>query len=275
MSSGSSEIGEANSLLQTFYQPELVPGDRSQRCPICLQGLPACARYPAYVCAKCADLAVDGDGNLLEIVMAGVAGGQTVRGVGDSGTAICFIEGVECEAGEARFGGYVIQPVSSEAVTLQDVRRLSVPQLLSMHSALLEELRFRKIVRTGNNPTGDYVEWLVASRLGLKLESNSAKGFDAVDGDGLRYQIKGRRLTSANASMQLGVIRALEMAHFDYLVVVVMNPDWSIRFALKIPHAAISSIAVYRKHVNGHVLTITSSVLEAPGVEDIALYFHD
>lgn len=263
-------VGNPYHGLQTFYQPDEVPGDRSQRCPICLQGLPACERYPAYVCVSCTDLALDVNGNPLKIVMAGMMGGQTVHGVGDDGTAVCFIGDVQCEVGEARFGGYVMQPASTRPLPLPDVRRLKITQLLAMHSAVMDELRFRNVVRTGNNPTGDYVEWLVASRLGLKLEPNSAKGVDAVDDDGLRYQIKGRRLALPASPAQLGVIRGLEVAHFDYLVAVVMNADWSVRWALKIPHAAIAAIATFQKHVNGHVLRVTPATLAVDGVEDIS-----
>lgn len=266
----SDATGGADHGLQTFYQPDEVPGDRSQRCPICLQGVPSCERYPAYVCATCADQAVDAAGNPLEIVLSGTMGGQTARGETGDGTVVCFIGQVQCEVGEARFGGYVMQPVATEPLPLPDVRRLKVPELLAMHSRVLEELKFRKVVRTGNNPTGDYVEWLVASRLGLTLSGNSAKGVDALDQDGRPYQIKGRRLAAAGSPAQLGVIRGLEMAHFDYLVAVVMNPDWSIRWAVRMPHAAIASIASFRKHVNGHVLRITPSVLSMDGIEDVS-----
>ncbi|CAJ0698272.1 hypothetical protein R77591_04955 [Ralstonia mannitolilytica] len=39
-----------------------------------------------------------------------------------------------------------------------DMETCSVLDLLKMHSAVLDELKRRQIVRTGNNPTGDYTE---------------------------------------------------------------------------------------------------------------------
>lgn len=256
--------------MQTFFQPDAIPGDQSHRCPICLQGMPKCKRYPAYVCSHCAEQAVDTNGEPLVYEWAGVMGGLTVRGTDGSGIRVCFVEGVPCEVGEARFGGSVMQVLDPVTASVPDVRRLSVQQLLSTHSAVLDELRYRSVVRTGNNPTGDYVEWLVAARLGLTLEQNSAKGFDATDPERRRYQIKGRRLTSSNSPAQLGVIRALGACHFDYLIAVVMNADWSVRLAAKIPHARLESLATFRRHVNGHVLRMTASILQTEGVEDLS-----
>lgn len=256
--------------VQTFYQPDEVPGDTSYRCPICSQRMPACARYPAYVCAACTEHAVDADGKPLIYVSAGVMGGLSARGIEEDGMVDCYIAGVPCLVSEAKFGGLVMQVREATSTTVPDVRRLNVQQLLATHSAVLAELKLRNIVRTGNNPTGDYVEWLVAARLGLTLEANSAIGFDARDPDGKRYQIKGRRLISAKGPAQLGVIRDLQAFHFDFLIAVVMNADWSVRYAARIPHAALESMANFRGHVNGHVLLMTPSVLQLDGVEDIS-----
>jgi hypothetical protein len=72
-----------------------------------------------------------------------------------------------------------------------DWSTLGVTDLLAAHCAILDELRTRNILRSKNNPTGDYAEWLVPTKLGLRLENNSAKGWDATDAAGVRYQIKG------------------------------------------------------------------------------------
>ncbi|MEQ1674159.1 MAG: hypothetical protein ABL865_03865 [Candidatus Nitrotoga sp.] len=81
-------------------------------------------------------------------------------------------------------------------MNIPDLTELTITGLLITHSAVLDELRHRNVIRSKNNPTGDYAKWLVSRKLGLTLETNSAKGFDATDLQGLRYQIKGRRVTS-------------------------------------------------------------------------------
>ena len=64
-------------------------------------------------------------------------------------------------------------------------------ELLQLQASVIDELKARGVVRTKNNPLGDYTEWLVAKALGLELATNSAAGYDATDADGVRYQIKG------------------------------------------------------------------------------------
>ena len=145
----------------------------------------------------------------------------------------------------------------------------SVSDLLSTHSSVINELRQRNIIRSYNNPTGDYVEWLVSQQLNLKLETNSAKGFDAVDSKRKRYQIKGRRITSENKSVQLGVIRNLKKKEFDFLIAVILNADWEVWYAAKIPHKRIFSLATFRPYINGHIMHLRPSVFNNPDIINI------
>ena len=48
-------------------------------------------------------------------------------------------------------------------MALKDLPDLSVPELLAAHSSVIDELRRCGIVRSKNNPTGDYAEWLVST----------------------------------------------------------------------------------------------------------------
>lgn len=155
-------------------------------------------------------------------------------------------------------------------MNLPDFTQLTVAELLIAHGAVLNELRHRNVIRSNNNPTGDYAEWLVSTALGLTLETNSSKGFDAIDSKGLRYQIKSRRITSENKSTQLGVIRNLDGKDFDFLVAVIFNTDWQVRYAAKIPHQAIPLLATYRPHVNGHTMHLRPTVFGNPSVEDVS-----
>jgi len=146
--------------------------------------------------------------------------------------------------------------------TAPDWSLLSIPALLATHSQILDELRKRAVVRSKNNPTGDYTEWLVSQKLGLQLETNSARGYDATDSKGVRYQIKGRRVTPDNRSTQLGVIRNLQGNDFDFLIAVVFDASWQVRVAAKIPHNVIAQVASFRKHVNGHVMHLCPSTID-------------
>jgi len=150
-----------------------------------------------------------------------------------------------------------------------DITKLSIHELLNLQSSVLEELRTRKIVRTSNNPIGDYTEWLVAKALNLELANNSSAGHDAITTDGIRYQIKGRRVTSGNKSTQLGVLRNLDKNDFDVLVAVIYNDNFEVLHAISIPHDVIRDHAAFRSHTNGHVLLVRDPLLKDSRVNDI------
>jgi hypothetical protein len=92
---------------------------------------------------------------------------------------------------------------SESAHRMLQPEMLTIRELLQYYADIIDELKRRKIVRTVNNPLGDYTEWLVAQKLNLTLSGNSTAGYDAVDMVGTRYQIKSRRVHPANASRQL------------------------------------------------------------------------
>ena len=151
---------------------------------------------------------------------------------------------------------------------MEELQTMSEVELLQTHNAVITELRYRGVVQTNNNPIGDYTEWLVCKHLGLEPQPNSQKAFDATGPDGIRYQIKGRR--SATRSVQFSPIRNLEQRGFDFVIAVAFNEDYSIQFAVKVEFAAVSTLARYRSHINGHVLILTDNIVEQSGVEDIS-----
>ena len=159
---------------------------------------------------------------------------------------------------------------------IDQFKTLTDLELLQFHSAILAELKFRERIRTFNNPVADYAEWLVANRLGLTLKGNSNAGYDAEDSlKSIRYQIKCRHLTEDNNSVMLGAIRNLDKNSFDYLVAVLFNAEYEVQHVYKIPHEIIGTYAVYRKHVNAHILRLRGKILEDPLVEDITNLFRN
>lgn len=150
-----------------------------------------------------------------------------------------------------------------------DATHYSIAELLKLHSAVLQELQQRGVLRTRNNFVGDYTEWLVADRLNLQLCPNSMKGYDATDADGLRYQIKGRRTSAINKSRQLGVIRDLDTQPFDILVAVIFDENWAVTSAFSIPYQAVKDLSKFSAHQNGYLLHARRSLLDHPEIADI------
>ena len=154
-----------------------------------------------------------------------------------------------------------------------DLKKESSVQLMNTYAKILTELNERKVVRTYNSPVGDYAEWLVQEKLGLVLEGNSQKGYDAHDPTtGLRYQVKSRweRGAASVQSRALSVIRNYDDNQFDYLIIVIFDEEFGVKEAYMLPHDTVGTYARYRKHLNGHLLIALGTVLADENTKNIA-----
>lgn len=115
------------------------------------------------------------------------------------------------------------------------------------------------IIRTNNSVVSDFGEHLCEQLLKLKLAPNSAKGYDATK-NGIKYQIKTRRLTAKNSSKQLGAFRDLDQKLFDICLIVFLNEDYSIMGVWKVSHAMIQKYA--KKTTRGYMRIIFSDSLQ-------------
>lgn len=145
----------------------------------------------------------------------------------------------------------------------------SVRELLRLHGEVMDELRRREVVRTSNNPVGDYAELLFSTAFGWELENSSAAGHDATDKDGIRYQIKSRRLTKPNGSRQLSFLRRLPEKKFDYLAAVLFDGAYRVQRAIILPHEGLEARCRYSKHANGWLFRLEDHCWEMPGARDV------
>lgn len=155
----------------------------------------------------------------------------------------------------------------------KNLSTLTVRELLAAYVQALGELKNRGVLRTSNNPVGDYTEWLVANTLGLKLLGNSTAAYDAVDNIGVKYPIKGRRQTPENMSTQLGMFHNLNNGGFDYLIAILFHPDFTPRIVVKVPHAVVAQYSRFHAYNNAHILHIQGSWLTDSRVEHITNLF--
>ena len=87
-------------------------------CPICSGAGRGSVRYPAALCEICQASVVDINGNRVGLFNQGFSGGLEIR-THDDRLAVnpedlpLFSNGVECRAGEHRFGGVVVQPLDA------------------------------------------------------------------------------------------------------------------------------------------------------------------
>lgn len=156
------------------------------------------------------------------------------------------------------------------------IQEATIAELLRIQAAAIEELKSRGIVRTGNAPLGDYAEHLFSTALGWTLSPNSASGYDATCGEGIRYQVKARRLLrNAAGERQLSVMRNLPSQSFDFLAAVLFARDFSVQRAAIIPHSVVQSRAMHIPHVNGWRFILEDAVWQLEGVRDVTQILHE
>lgn len=149
-----------------------------------------------------------------------------------------------------------------------DLTEAPVSALLELHGDLLAELRRRNVVRSSNNPTGDYGELLFSRAFGWTLNSNSSADADATDADGMRYQIKCRKLETPAGSRQLGFIRRLSERPFDQLAAVLLDSKFRVLRGAIIPYGVVETRATYVDSVKAWRFMLRDSVWSIDGVVD-------
>lgn len=160
-------------------------------------------------------------------------------------------------------GGNQVDPSNP----MTDLKAMSLNRLLALHAAIMNELRDRGVARSANNPTGDLAEFLFCRTFLWQQAPNSAKGFDARDDSGKRYQIKGRRLDRRNKSRQLSAIRDLD--GFDTLAAVLFDEEYRVFRAALIPCGVVRERSNFVPHTNSYAFTLTDDVWDDTRVTDV------
>ena len=148
-----------------------------------------------------------------------------------------------------------------------DLADLAVLDLLRLQARAIAELRRRGVLRTNNNPAGDYAEHLCARAFGWTLAPNSQCDHDATSATGRRFQIKARRLTGTTGERELGAVRGIAGEGFDDLVVVLFAEDWSVARAAILTGEELLAAAVRR--AKGWVVFADDRMFARPGVVDV------
>lgn len=127
--------------------PTESKNEDQQPCGICHKPVTAYPRYPRYLCRECAAKASDANGRKLQFGNIDFSGGYEA-GYADTDEPYnshqCYVDGIECRADEARFGGIVIEVASSTT-------------RMDKHKALAALARKRQRARwPGYKGIGDY-----------------------------------------------------------------------------------------------------------------------
>jgi len=147
---------------------------------------------------------------------------------------------------------------------------LSILGMLSKHADILDGLKMSGATRSYNNPTGDYAEYLFSQAFGWNLETNSTAGYDAIDEQKHRYQIKSRRMVTGKASeRRLGTMRDTKKINFDSLAAVLFKRDYTVDSAIIIPYDVTMRLKADQSYVNGSFVILRGSAWQEQGVRDV------
>jgi hypothetical protein len=135
------------------------------------------------------------------------------------------------------------------ALELANLRDDELPRLWG---ELMEEMRNRGIVHSGNSPIADIAERVAAEHLNAKSAARNTAGYDLVRGC-RRIQVKGIRVTPGRRS-SLSPIRS---DAYDSVVVVVFDPVLRVNEILEIPKRLVRDCGRWSRHVNGQVLSLS------------------
>ncbi|GLQ25590.1 hypothetical protein [Sulfitobacter pacificus] len=149
------------------------------------------------------------------------------------------------------------------------LKERSVSELLALHAEVSGLLKSSGAVRSSNNPAGDYAETLFCKAFGWEMAGPSVKGYDARDGQGIRYQIKSRRLTEHNSSRQLSALRNLKDRPFDFLAGVLFSSDYRVFRAAIVPHHLVLQNTRISAHTNSRLFHLRDVVWDWPEVRDV------
>lgn len=113
------------------------------------------------------------------------------------------------------------------------VRQREVHELLLNYRDTVRKLKDLGIIKTSNVVSG-YGEYVAKKKLGLTLQGTVNKGFDGIDKNGTKYEIKSRKATSWSEPTRF-MIKKERLKYFDYLVYTEFDDDWNLIHFLIIP----------------------------------------
>jgi hypothetical protein len=161
----------------------------------------------------------------------------------------------------------------TESQAAGDLTVLTDQGLFGLWAEAMTEMRRRDLIRSSNNPTGDYAEVLVARVLGVEPVGGPERGYDVISPPGVRIQVKSRRAAAdGRVRGRFTPIRDIDAHRFDELVAIVFNHDFTVREAWRMPWAAVSEHAVFVPHVRGSVLPmINATMRQDPRISPFSL----
>lgn len=147
-----------------------------------------------------------------------------------------------------------------------DFSLYSDKELISLYFYWIQELKKRNIIRT-NNIVGELGEFLAIKYYNdtpgmpkLQAAPTSTKNIDAISNKGERYSIK--TVTGSTTGVFYGISKDMSQKLFEYVIIVIMNKDYSISKILEISWNTFFKYKRWHSRMNAWNLTITKNLID-------------
>jgi len=124
-----------------------------------------------------------------------------------------------------------------------------MPETIKINSSICRAIRkiidaaleYEKLTRRRAGITGEVGEFLVCKKLNLSLVVNQINaGYDALDKEEKRYQIKTRRITNNHIAGRIG---SFSKHKFDYAVLAILDKGYELKKIYKMSYKKLVSIS--------------------------------
>ena len=144
-----------------------------------------------------------------------------------------------------------------------DLDKFSREKLIELYSDIIKQLKKNGVIRT-KNVTGDLGEYLAISFYNknsdlpnLEIAKANTKNFDATSKDGKRYSIKS---PSCKQTSKFYGFTDDKNKIFDYVIIVVLNDDFSLNKILEINWNQFLKFKRWNKRANGWFLYLSKEL---------------
>lgn len=125
--------------------------------------------------------------------------------------------------------------------------------LTAVRKAIAAEAVYQRATNCGRKfgVTGEVGEILVCHALGLKLVKHPrSEGFDALDAEGSRVQIKTRRGEKDELPRDTGRISKFSAHEYDYALLAILTKDYKLHSVWRADYSALKPIIAKHKRSN-------------------------
>ena len=151
-----------------------------------------------------------------------------------------------------------------------DFSLYSDEELIGFYFYWIQELKRRNIIRT-NNIVGELGEFLAIRFYNntpgmpkLQAAPTSTKSIDAISNKGERYSIK--TVTGNTTGVFYGVSEDISEKLFEYVIVVIMNKDYSINKILEISWNTFYKYKRWHSRMKAWNLVINRKLIEESNI---------